>query len=120
MKRLDGIWQSAQERIILLWWEGKWWTCSDLLNLVEDSERVLAGAKFTKGSRIAVLLPNSPLVLALSLAAWKLGGAISPLNAKSGLPSLIGTLQLIEPCAVVVAPGLEELKTALEEKGVPS
>lgn len=102
-----------------LWWEGKWWTCSDLLHLVEESERILAGAKFTKGSRIAVLLPNSPLVLALSLAAWKLGGAISPLNAKSGLPSLIGTLQLIEPCAVVAAPGLEELKTALEEKGIP-
>ncbi len=102
-----------------LWWEGKWWTNGDLLRLVEQSVKVLEEGKFRAGYRLAVLLPNSPLVLALSLAAWRLGGAISPLNAKSGLPSLMGTLQLVEPCAVVVAPGLDELKTALEEQDVP-
>lgn len=102
-----------------LWWEGKWWTNEDLLRLAEQSAKVLQEGKFRAGYRLAVLLPNSPLVLALSLAAWSLGGAVSPLNAKSGLPSLLGTLQLVEPCAVVVAPGLDELKTALEEQDVP-
>lgn len=72
-----------------------------------------------KGCRLALLLPNSPLVLALSLAAWKLGGAVSPLNAKSGLSSLMGTLQLVEPFAVVVAPGLDVLQAALEEQKIP-
>jgi Acyl-CoA synthetases (AMP-forming)/AMP-acid ligases II len=102
-----------------LWWEGKWWTNGDLLRLVEESTKGLEKGGFRAGCRLAVLLPNSPLVLALSLSAWNLGGAISPLNAKSGLPSLMGTLDLVEPCAVVVAPGLDELKTALEEQDVP-
>ena len=102
-----------------LWWEGKWWTNGDLLRLTEESTKVMEKGGFRAGYRLAVLLPNSPLVLALSLSAWNLGGAISPLNAKSGLPSLMGTLDLVEPCAVVVAPGLDELKTALEEQDVP-
>lgn len=102
-----------------LWWEGKWWTCGDLLSLVEKSAEGLRKGGFSTGSRLAVLLPNSPLVLALSIAAWSLGGAVSPLNSKSGLPSLLGTLDLVEPCAAVIAPELEELKTSLEERGVP-
>jgi long-chain acyl-CoA synthetase len=102
-----------------LWWEGTWWSNGDLLRLVEQSVKVLEEGKFRAGYRLAVLLPNSPLVLALSLAAWSLGGAISPLNEKSGIPSLMGTLQLAEPCAVVLAPGLDELRTALEERDVP-
>ena len=102
-----------------LWWENGWMTSLDLLDFVEKNVQVLKKAGFKKGQRIAVLLPNSPQVLALSLAAWSLGGAISPLNAKSGLPSLMGTLNLVEPCAVVLAPGLDELKEALREQQVP-
>ncbi|MDI9370579.1 MAG: long-chain fatty acid--CoA ligase [Synergistaceae bacterium] len=102
------------------WWEGEWCSSSDLLELVSANTEILKKAGFKKGYRIAALLPNSPLVLALSLAAWNLGGSISPLNSKSGLPSLLGTLELIEPCAVVLAPGLDELKDALEEREVPS
>ena len=102
-----------------LWWEGKWWSKGDLLKFVEDSRKILEEAGFKAGYRLAALLPNSPQVLALSLAAWSLGGAISPLNGKSGLPSLMGTLELVEPCAVVVAPGMEELKVALEDQKVP-
>lgn len=103
-----------------LWWEGAWLTCSDLADLAEGCASVLRVGNFGRGQRLAVLLPNSPLVLALSLAAWSLGGAIAPLNAKSGLPSLLGTLNLIEPCAAVLAPGLDELKEALHGKGVPT
>ena len=102
-----------------LWWEGDWWTNEDLLNLVEETTAALREGGFKPGFRIAALLPNSPLVLGLSLAAWSLGGAISPLNAKSGVPSLMGTLKLVEPCGVVLAPGLEDLIAPLEEEGVP-
>ena len=100
------------------WWEGSWRRSSDLLELAAKNTESLRKAGFKRGYRIAALLPNSPQVLALSLAAWSLGGAIAPLNAKSGLPSLLGTLELIEPCAVVLAPGLDELKGALVERGV--
>ncbi|MDI9389685.1 MAG: AMP-binding protein, partial [Synergistota bacterium] len=101
------------------WWEGSWRLSSELLELAAKNTESLRKAGFKRGYRIAALLPNSPQVLALSLAAWSLGGAIAPLNAKSGLPSLLGTLELIEPCAVVLAPGLDELKGALVERGVP-
>lgn len=101
------------------WWEGSWRLSSELLELAAKNTESLRKAGFKRGYRIAALLPNSPQVLALSLAAWSLGGAIAPLNAKSGLPSLLGTLDLIEPCAVVLAPGLDELKGALVERGVP-
>ncbi len=100
------------------WWEDSWRRSSDLLELAAKNTESLRKAGFKRGYRIAALLPNSPQVLALSLAAWSLGGAIAPLNAKSGLPSLLGTLDLIEPCAVVLAPGLDELKGALVERGV--
>jgi long-chain acyl-CoA synthetase len=114
---LENLRNRSQEQCI--WWEGKWLTASDLLEFTEKSVEVLRNAGFRSGYRLAVLLPNSPQVLALSMAAWSLGGAIAPLNAKSGLPSLMGTLDLIEPCAVVLAPGLDDLKAALEEQSVP-
>mgnify|MGYP000914502500 FL=1 len=103
-----------------LWWEGRWWTSDDFLAFVETATETLRAGGFREGQRIAVLLPNSPLVLALSLAAWNLGGAIAPLNAKAGTISLTRTIDLIEPCAVVLAQGLDELQSALEEKGIPT
>ncbi len=114
---MNNLRECPQEKCI--WWEGGWLASSDLLDLAEKSAGILRDAGFKSGYRLAVLLPNSPQVLALSLAAWSLGGAIAPLNAKSGLPSLMGTLNLIEPCGVVLAPGLDELKSALEEQKVP-
>lgn len=115
---LDNLRQAPEKPC--LWWEGEWWSNGDLLSLTEELTSVLKEGGFKAGYRIAALLPNSPLVLGLSLAAWSLGGAISPLNAKSGVPSLMGTLKLVEPCGVILAPGLEELKAPLEEEGLPA
>ena len=109
---------SPKERI--LWWNGDWWTKERFLTLVEGCTESLESSGFGKGQRIAVLLPNSPKVLALSIAAWRLGGAISPLNAKSGIPSAVGTLALVDPFCVLLAEGLDELGAALAEKGIPS
>jgi long-chain acyl-CoA synthetase len=63
-------------------------------------------------------MQNCPMIPALSLAAWRLGGTISPLNVKSGMPSLIGTLELIEPFAVVMSDAIrEEAEAFFQEKG---
>ena len=91
---LDNLRQEPEKPC--LWWEGEWWSNGDLLSLTEELTSVLKEGGFKAGYRIAALLPNSPLVLGLSLAAWSLGGAISPLNAKSGVPSLMGTLKLVD------------------------
>jgi long-chain acyl-CoA synthetase len=58
-----------------VYWNGAWLSRGDLANLAEESRGVLEAAGFGSGMRLASLLPNSPMVLALSLACWRLGGA---------------------------------------------
>jgi len=104
----------------ILWWNGDWWSSGDLLNLVEECRKSLSISGFGEGHRLAVLLPNSPMVLALSIAAWSLGGTISPLNAKAGFGSLSGTLDLIDPFAVLISSDMEDLGSELTDYGFPS
>ena len=68
-----------------LWWQDKWWSWNKLNELALDCERKLKKSGFEKGQRIAVLLPNCPMIFALSVAAWRLGGSIAPLNARTGV-----------------------------------
>ena len=93
----------------LYWWDGKWYTRSDMLSLVNNCEAVLRNAGFSRGQKLVVMLRNSPLIPALSLAAWKLGGIFCPLNEKAGLESLTGTLNLIKPFAVITEHEIPEL-----------
>lgn len=100
------------------WWDGKWYTNGDLLNLIENTVKTLSDAGFGEGQRLSVLMPNCPMIIALMVACWKLGGAINPLNVKSGAPSLIGTLKLVEPFAVVVSGEIrKEADSVLSSEG---
>lgn len=91
------------------WWDGKWYTRQDLLTLADDCEETLKRAGFGKGQRLVVMLRNCPLIPALSLAVWRLGGVFCPLNEKAGLESLTGTLDLIKPFAVIAEHEIPEL-----------
>ena len=91
------------------WWDGKWYTRLNMLELVASCEAALKKAGFGKGQRLVVMLRNSPLIPALSLAVWKLGGIFCPLNEKAGLESLTGTLELIRPFAVITEHEIPEL-----------
>ena len=42
--------------------------------LAIDCENKLRDAGFEKGQRIALIMPNSLMVLAISVACWRLGG----------------------------------------------
>ena len=86
-----------------LWWKGAWRSRSDFGDLADACTDTLRSAGFCKGQRLALLMPNSPMLPALALAAWRLGGILCPLNEKSGRTSLIGTLTLLDPFAVVVS-----------------
>ena len=83
------------------WWQGKWFTRADLLEMVGNFEGALRRAGFTEGQRLAVMLKNSPVIPALSLAVWKLGGTICTLNGRAGHDSLEGTLAMLRPFAVI-------------------
>lgn len=100
--------ESEQEKKCY-WWNGIWCTRKDLLILTAKCEDILKAAGFERGQRLVVMLRNTPLIPALSLAVWKLGGIFCPLNEKAGLESLTGTLNLIKPFAVVAEHDISEL-----------
>ena len=91
------------------WWNGIWYSRGDLLNLVENCENALKRSGFESGQRLVVMLKNSPLIPALSLAVWKLHGIFCPLNEKAGLSSLKETLELLKPFAVILQNEIKEL-----------
>ena len=102
------------------WWDGTWHGTAELLKLAEDCGKTLAEAGFGKGQRLVVMMKNSPMIPALSLAVWRLGGTFCPLNVAAGIPALRGTLDLIEPAGVVISPDVKEDVTAmLDEQGWP-
>ena len=91
------------------WWDGKWYKRHNLRELASNCENVLRNAGFSRGQRLVVMLRNSPLIPAISLAVWRLGGIFCPLNEKAGLESLTGTLDLIKPFAVITEHEIPEL-----------
>ena len=99
----------ADPESLCYWWDGKWYTRGDMLSLVSNCENVLRQSGFSRGQRLVAMLRNSPLIPALSLAVWKLGGIFCPLNEKAGLESLTGTLDLIKPFAVIAEHDIPEL-----------
>ncbi|GHS95596.1 AMP-dependent synthetase [Synergistales bacterium] len=102
------------------WWENEWYTKTDFSRLVEDYEASLTASGFRRGQRLAVLTANCPMILAISVAVWRLGGTIAPLNVKSGAISLIGTLELIDSFAVVTSDAIDdEAGELLREHGFP-
>ncbi len=101
------------------WWEGAWYSGADFLRLADACERALSDAGFTEGQRLVVMMKNCPIIPALSLAVWRLGGAFCPLNVAAGMLSLQGTLDLIEPFAVVLSDSVKaEVGQFLQEKGI--
>ena len=102
------------------WWEGKWYTNGFLLNLAEETANTLSKSGFSKGQRLTVMMPNCPMVIAMMIACWQLGGTINPLNVKSGADSLLGTLKLVEPFAVVVSDAVKnEIGELVLDNGYP-
>ena len=100
------------------WWDGVWYSKEDFLSLADKCEASLRSSGFGRGQRLSVLMSNCPMIPVLSLAVWRLGGTLSPLNVKSGMASLIGTLKLIEPFAVVASDAIRaEAGPLLQEKG---
>jgi len=103
-----------------LWWNGDWWSRKTFSEKVEAAARSLEKGGFRPGARLACFLPNCPTVLVLSVAAWKLGGTIVPLNMKAGTPSILKILRHVEPAGVFLFQGMESLGEALAEEGIPA
>ncbi|MDT8284190.1 MAG: AMP-binding protein, partial [Thermovirgaceae bacterium] len=103
-----------------VWWKGSWMSGADFMALVRESEASLLQSGFRSGSRIAVFIPNSPLFWSIAVAAWRLGGAIAPLNARSGINASVQITEHIDPIGAILGEGMENLAEALKEHGIPS
>lgn len=103
-----------------VWWKNFWMNGADFVKLVLLSEESLRQSGFTRGSRIAVFIPNSPLLWSIAVAAWRLGGAIAPLNANSGINASVKITEHIDPVGAILGEGMENLADVLKEKGIPS
>lgn len=103
-----------------LWWGGAWWSRKKFAEKVEAAARSLEAGGFGPGSRVACFLPDCPTVLVLSVAAWKLGGAIVPLNMKAGTPSIVKILRHVEPAGVFLHESMEPLVEILAADGIPA
>ena len=118
-KAIKTAW-SGKESSDCLWWQGNWWSYERLDALAKDCEATLRAAGFEKGQRLAVLLPNSPMVFALSLAVWRIGGAIAPLNSRTGVVNMTSTIRMLDVHSLIIVDDM--LETAVEPAraiGVP-
>lgn len=121
MVRIDRIveerWRGDED---ILWWNGKWWRAGELFELSSKIESSLRGGGFSSGQRLAVLMPNCPSLLALSLACWRLGGSVASINPASGPEALVAALRFGDPASVILGgPMVEKLSPLLESSGLP-
>ncbi|MEG1800216.1 MAG: AMP-dependent synthetase, partial [Synergistaceae bacterium] len=74
LPRLDGLITENLAKLQtepFIWWQKTWWSRGAFLELVEECERRLAESRFKAGQRLALLLPNSPIMLAATVAVWR-------------------------------------------------
>ncbi|MBQ7193547.1 MAG: AMP-binding protein [Synergistaceae bacterium] len=118
-KIIDGYLSSKPEEKCC-WFNHEWISRKDFAKLADECTEILKASGFTRGQRLAVLMPNSPMTLAVILAVWRLGGVFCPLNEKTGQLSLLKTLELLRPFAVILSDGVkDELESALKESNWP-
>lgn len=106
-----------------LWWRGAWWSRGTLAEMAKECEESLARSGFSRGHRLALVLPNCPAMLASSIAAWRLGGSIVPVSPNLKYPALPEYLKSVDVFGAVVSreisgqPGLLDL---IRSAGVPA
>ena len=104
----------------VLWWNGAWENGREVERKTALWVENLRRGGFQPGSRLAAFLPNSPLVLYLSMAAWRLGGAFVPLNPKGGTEWILSILRHVDPFGVVLDEGMAPLRDAVRAEGIPA
>ena len=103
-----------------LWWRGEWWSRGALEEMVSECENNLAKSGFRAGHKLGLIMPNSPLLLASCIAAWKLGGSVAPVNPHSKYPRLSEYLGGIGVFAAVVGSETGGIVEKMAKAGIPS
>lgn len=121
-KKLDEIITEKLEHLAsepMMWWQKAWWSGNALLELIDACETSLRKGGFSAGQNLALLLPNSPVFIALSIAVWRLGGTIVPIDYRSGYVSLIKQLKHAGVFGTVTYRGKSGIAPLVSEEGIP-
>lgn len=121
-KKLNTLITEKLEQMLsepIIWWQKTWWSCHALLELVEACEMSLRNSSFSSGKKLALLLPNSPIFIALTIAVWRLGGTIVPIDYRSGYVSLIKQLKHADVFGAVTYRSKASLVPLISEEGIP-
>jgi long-chain acyl-CoA synthetase len=103
-----------------LWWRGAWWSRGALEEMAAECEENLAKGGFSAGRRLALVLPNSPLMLASSIAVWKLGGTVVPVNPQLKHPPLVEYLKSVDVFGAITSPEVGGLAEHVRSGGIPA
>ena len=102
-----------------LCWQKTWWSRGAFLELVKECEERLVESRFKPGQKIALLLPNSPISLALTVAIWKLQGTVVPIDYRGAYITLIKQLVYADVFAAITFMGCENIAPLISEEGIP-
>lgn len=121
-RRLETLIIENLEHLIsepIIWWQKTWWSRHALLELTLACEASLRDSGFKAGQSLALLLPNSPIFLALAAAVWRLGGTIVPVDYRGGYVSLIKQLKHADVFGAVTYRGKSSIVPLISEEGIP-
>lgn len=100
-------------------WQNTWWSRGAFFELVNECERRLRESRFKSGQKIALLLPNSPIMLAVTVAVWRFGGTIVPIDYRGAYVTLIKQLIHADVFAAITFMGCQTLVPLISEEGIP-
>ncbi|MDR3332163.1 MAG: AMP-binding protein [Synergistaceae bacterium] len=102
-----------------LWWRGTWWSRGAIDELVVECEERLLKSGFSRGQRLGLVLPNSPIMLASCIAAWRIGGAVVPVNPNLKSPPVPEYLKSVDVFGAIVSREVEGLVDFIADAGIP-
>jgi long-chain acyl-CoA synthetase len=88
--------------------------------MVAECESNLASSGFSAGHRLGLVMPNSPLLLASCVAAWKLGGSVAPVNPQLKYPPLAEYLDSVGVFATIVSNEIKHAAERISAAGIPA
>jgi long-chain acyl-CoA synthetase len=122
-RRLDDIILQSCEQAPTepcIWWRDAWWSRGALAEMVAECEDSLVRSGFARGHRLGLVMPNSPALLASSIAAWRLGGSIVPVSPSLKHPALPEYLKSVDVFGAIVSREIPDLLDFIRSAGVPA
>lgn len=112
--KISQVWRDQEK---MLSWNGSWISANQFWEQVDRLTQILRQAGFQEGDRVATLLPVCPAYLMISVAVWKLGGAVMPMNMGATAAALSAGIKAAAPAVVFQMVG-DEKREDYEKFGI--